>query len=279
MGRVAVVTDSTADFVEEAGVKHGIGIVPLVVNWDGETYRDKVDLGIAEFYQRLRQSKTSPTTGAPSLGAFDEVYRRMLEQHDSLVSIHLSSKLSATYDVACQAAEMVAPDRIAVVDSESLTVCLGWLAEQAARLGESESSHLAIADEINRMKSRIHVYFALDTLEYLRRGGRIGRAQSLLGTLLNVKPILTFQEGIVHPRERVRTFGAAVKRIAELVNSHSDAARVGVLHGDNPTSAAELARMLGERFPDMRIETGEIGAVLGVHGGPGVVGAAVLLRS
>lgn len=277
MPRIGVVTDSTADFSPDNPARQRVGVVPLVVNWDGQTYRDKVDLTTADFYRRLRGSKSSPSTGAPSLAAFQEEYERQLGASEGVVCLTLSSKLSATYDMATQAAQQVAPDRIRVVDSKSITMGLGWLAQAASELAESGKSLDEVAAGVEALVPRVRIYFTLDSLEYLRRGGRIGRAQALAGTLLNVKPILSIGDGEVHPVERVRTLGAALRRIAELSSTLGPIERLAVMQGDAAESAAELERTLAERLPGVRVERGEIGTVLGTHGGPGVVGFVALL--
>src|SRR5450631_2258305 len=131
-----VVTDSTADLPPDVQERYGLGMVPLVVNWDGQTFRDNVDLSTADFYQRLRVSKTLPKTGAPSLAAFEAAFREQLTHHDAVISINLASRLSGTYEVARRAAESVDPQRISVIDSGSVSICLGWLAEMAAGLAQ-----------------------------------------------------------------------------------------------------------------------------------------------
>jgi DegV family protein with EDD domain len=275
--RTGVVIDSTADLPE--GAKgHDIAVVPLVVNWDNETYQDKVGLTTDEFYRRLRVSRSTPKTGAPSLASFEATFRRQLERFEGgLVCVTLSSKLSGTHDIACQAAESVAPDKIQVVDSGNVTMATGWLAEQAAIMGESGASPREIADRLREIAPRLRVYAILDTLEFLKRGGRIGRAQALAGTLLNVKPIILIQDGEVHPVERVRTLGAATRRLVEIVSGAGPIERLAVLHGDALEHRNELERALQPHFPEMRFDRGEIGSVLGVHGGPGLFGVALQL--
>ena len=277
MGRTGVVTDSTADFTTDAVKRYSISIVPLVVNWDGATYRDKVDLTTADFYRRLKDSKTSPTTGAPNLALFEDAFNAQLERHDSVICVTLASKLSATYDVATQAAKSVDPKRIRVIDSRTVTVCLGWLAEDAAELGEQGKTADEIVPIIEERASRMRIYTTMDSLEYLRRGGRIGRAAALAGTLLNVKPILAIHDGEVHPVERVRTLSGALRRIPELVAALGPIERIAVKEGGASESADQLQRMVEEKFPGIEVGRGQIGSVLGVHGGPGVVGVATML--
>src|SRR3981081_3914802 len=148
MSSIGVVTDSTADLSPAVQERYGLGMVPLIVNWDGETFRDKRDLTTADFYQRLRTSKTLPKTGAPSLAAFEAAFREQLKQHTAVISVNLASKLSGTYEVARKAAESVDPRRISVVDSGSVSVCLGWLAEMAASLSQQGMERAAIVETL-----------------------------------------------------------------------------------------------------------------------------------
>jgi DegV family protein with EDD domain len=277
MSSVGVVTDSTADLPPALQERYGLGMVPLVVNWDGETFRDKLDLTTADFYRRLRTSKTLPKTGAPSLAAFEAAFRAQLKQHDAVISVNLASRLSATYDVARRAAESVDPQRIWVVDSGSVSVCMGWLAEMAANLAQQGLEPSTIVEQLEEARGRLRILAVLETLEFLKRGGRIGRAAALAGTLLSVKPILSVHDGEVAPVERVRTTNGALRRLVELVGALGPVERLGVVDGDSGTSATEVANQLRARYPDLAIDRGELGPVVGTHGGPGVVGVGILL--
>ncbi len=274
---IGLVTDSTADLPDTFPPDGALEIVPLLVSWDNETYRDKVDLTTAQFYERLRTSKSLPKTGAPSVAAFEQAYRKQLASHAQVMSIDLGASFSSTINVARQAAEAVDPERIMVVDSGTVTVCLGWMLEEAARLAEAGASAAEIAAAVERLRPRLRLFAILSTLEFLQRGGRIGRAASLAGTLLNVKPILEVRDGEVRPIERVRTINGAIRRLVELVVNAGPVDRLAIMNGAAQTSAAELERQLQPHFPRLHIVHGEIGAVLGVHAGPGVFGAAMLL--
>jgi DegV family protein with EDD domain len=274
---VAVVTDSTADLPPAVQEQLGVAVVPLIINWDGKTYRDKLDLGQAEFYRRLRASKTLPRTGAPSLAAFEAVFREQLKQHDAVVSLNLASSLSGTYEVARRAAESVDPRHIAVIDSGSVSVCLGWLAEMAATLARAGAALGDIVERLEEARGRLRILALLETLDFLQRGGRIGRAAALAGTLLAVKPILSVKDGEVAPVERVRTMNGAVRRLVELVVAQGPLERLGVIDADAASNAAQVERQLRERYPDLRVERGELGPVVGTHGGPGLVGVGMLL--
>jgi DegV family protein with EDD domain len=274
---IAIATDSTADLPPGLVERYHPTMVPLVVNWDNQTFRDKIDLSTAEFYRRLRTSKSLPKTGAPSMAAFETAFREQLEQHDSVVSVNLASGLSATFDVARRAAESVDPQRVHVIDSTSVSIGISWLVELAARLSEEGVGADEIVAQVEDARGRLRILALLDTLEFLQRGGRIGRAAAMAGTLLSVKPILSVRDGEVAPVERVRTMNSALRRLVELIVAMGPIEKLGVMDGDAPTNAAEVARQLQAHYPELTVDRGELGPVVGTHGGPGVVGVAVLL--
>lgn len=277
MTSIGVVTDSTADLDSQVQARLGLAVVPLIVNWDGQTYRDKIDLGPSEFYRRLRTSKSLPKTGAPSLAAFESVFREQLKEHDAVICVNLAAHLSGTFEVARSAAESVDPQRIWVVDSGSVSVCIGWLAEMAVTLSGRGVAPGDIVDQLNEAKGRLRILALLETLTFLQRGGRIGRAAALAGTLLSVKPILSVRDGEVGPVERVRTMNGAVRRLVELVVAEGAIERLGVIHADSPSNAGAVEGQLRAHFPEVTIDRGELGPVVGTHGGPGVIGVGILL--
>ena len=277
MTSVGVVTDSTADLPSALQERFGLSMVPLMVNWDGQTYRDKLDLTAADFYRRLRTSKTLPRTGAPSLAAFEAAFREQLKQHEAVVSVNLAARLSGTCEVARRAAESVDPRRIAVVDSGTVSVCLGWLAEMASHLAREGKALQDIVERLEEARGRVRILALLETLEFLKRGGRIGRAAALAGTLLSVKPILSVRDGEVAPVERVRTMSGALRRLVELVVAQGPVERLAVIDADSSASADEVEQQLRARYQDLTVERGELGPVVGTHGGPGVVGVGILL--
>ncbi|HEV7665859.1 MAG TPA: DegV family protein [Chloroflexota bacterium] len=274
---VGVATDSTADLRPEVQERYGLAMVPLIVNWDGQTFRDKLDLTTRDFYTRLRASKTLPKTGAPSLAAFETAFREQLKGHAAVVSVNLASKLSGTYEVARKAAESVDPQRISVIDSGSVSVCLGWLAEMAATLANDGLEPAEIVSRLEEAKGRLRIFALVETLDFLQRGGRIGRAAALAGTLLSVKPILSIRDGEVAPVERVRTMNGALRRLVELVVASGPVERLGVVDADSARNADDVDQQLRAHYPDMTIDRGELGPVVGTHGGPGVVGVGLLL--
>jgi fatty acid kinase fatty acid binding subunit len=274
---LAVITDSTADLDQATQDRLGLGMVPLVVNWDGQTFRDKIDLSATDFYRRLRTSKTLPKTGAPSLAAFEGAFREQLTAYEGVICINLAAGLSGTYDVARRAAESVDPQHIRVVDSGSVSICIGWLAEMAVTLANQGIPLDGIIERLDEARGRLRILALLETLTFLQRGGRIGRAAALAGTLLNVKPILSVRDGEVGPVERVRTMNGAIRRLVELVVAQGPIERLGVIHADSPTYADEVEELLHTRFPEVSIDRGELGPVVGTHGGPGVIGVGILL--
>src|SRR5712691_1213382 len=213
---VAIVTDSTSDLPPALAAARSVTVVPLTLNLDGESLLDGVDITASEFYRRLPNATSHPTTSQPSPGAFAEKYTVLLEDHDAIVSIHISEKLSGTYASARQAADMTDPKRVHVVDSEVVSMSLGLVALVASALAAQKVDAAAIESRVLAMRPHVHTYFSVATLEFLRRGGRIGRASALLGSVLQVKPVLCIRDGLVTPLERVRTFDRALNRVIEL---------------------------------------------------------------
>lgn len=278
MGKVRVVTDSTADMDEQTAARLGIVTVPLNVHWNMETYLDKAELSMDEFYRKLREEKGTPKTSQPSAGRFEEVYRSLLGDADGIVSVHISRKISGTANAAQTAASYVNPDRIAVVDSRNLSDSLGTLAVRvatAAAEGASLSECVALAESL---VPRLRLFAAMDTLEFLRRGGRVSRIQAFAGNLLSIKPVVHLVDGEIVPADRVRTRSAAVRRIAEMVVALGPVEEAAVLYGDDPRPAEELLRLLAEMAPALQVRYGRTGAVIGSHTGPGVFGAAAVVR-
>ncbi|MEO8457753.1 MAG: DegV family protein, partial [Chloroflexota bacterium] len=230
------------------------------------------------FYEKLSHAKDLPTTSAPSVGDFLNVYRETLKTTDEILSIHLSSKLSATYSTACQAAAQLNDEgaKIDVVDSQSISIGLIFLA-QAARTAALAG---ATIDEMKRivesMIPRLHIYVVLDTLEYVRRGGRIGRARAFLGTIMRVKPVLSFKEGEVHPEERVRTRSHALDRMFQLATSYPSTEAIGVAYSTNAEEADAFKKRIEESLDGQKVQMARLGPVIGVHGGPGTLGVGVL---
>jgi DegV family protein with EDD domain len=275
--KIAVVTDSTADLTPEMVEELGVTVVPLRVIFGNEAYREGVDITTEEFYERLVKSRQLPTTSAPSVGDFQEVYERLLKEADGIISIHISSKLSGTVQVAETARQSVAkPERITVVDSLAVSIGMGFAimeAVEAARAGAKLAEVKTAAESAAR---GFHVRFMLDTLEYVRRGGRIGRARAYLGTLLSVKAILSIREGELYPEERVRTRARGLERLVQWAVRHQNVKRAAVGHSTTPDEAESIRQRLAMAFPNVKVHLVRFGPVLGTHGGPGIVGAAFM---
>jgi DegV family protein with EDD domain len=271
---IRILVDSTADIPRDRAQRLGIVVVPLTVLFGDTGYRDGVDLDGPTFYQKLTSSSVMPTTSTPSPGLFEDGYRQLIrEGATGIVSIHLASKLSATFSVARGAAEQVSRETnipIELVDSGTVSAGFGLPAEivaAEAREGKSLAEVRAHAESLCR---RSHVLAVLDTLEFLRRGGRISGAQAMLGTLLNVKPLIEVRDGEVVGLERVRTRAKAYERIGELVQALGQLEAVAVVESD--ITAGDQLVAVAQRFWSGPIERSFLGPVVGAHGGPGAAG-------
>jgi DegV family protein with EDD domain len=284
--QVRVVTDSTADLPEELVRSHGIQVVPLLVLFGDRAYRDGVDLRPREFYEHLERGAVPPRTNPPARHDFLEVYRALGSRKD-LISVHLSGKLSQTVENARAASEEgLATLRqlrgeealLAVVDSGTVSLGLGLLALFAARLAHRGLAPAEVVARLEALRPRLHVLFAVDTLEYLARGGRIGRARAMMGKLLGIKPILGVVDGEVVAVDRVRGGRAAQPRLIELFKARVDPARpvvAAVAHAKAPVWADRLRGLLEQSFQVREMIVAEMGPAVGTHAGPGTVGACL----
>ena len=270
---VRIVTDSSCDLTTEEAEELGIDIVPLSIRFGTEEFTDRVDLTVDEFYKRLAESAALPETSAPSPGAFEETFRRAVELGaDGVVCINLSSELSATIQSAQNAARAVeGVIDVRVIDSRSITSGLGsqvLAAARAAREGKTADEIVALVED---MVSRTHVVGALDTLENLKKGGRIGGAQALLGNLLSIKPLVDISTGKVEEAGKARTRRKALQWLADRLLERPAVENLCVTHGNAPDVDAFLA-LIASRYPRESIRIGIIGPVIGTHGGPRVLG-------
>jgi DegV family protein with EDD domain len=273
----AIVLDSTSDFFDARERHANMRIVPLYVLFDGEALRDHVDIGPAAFYERLASSKTLPTTSQPTPGDFLACYEELHGAgYQRIWSLHLTSKLSGTHESAVRAAEQLGGDIVRVVDTETASLACALLAEAIDRRLEDGTTDEAIQVLVDRFKEENRVVFTVDTLEYLQKGGRIGKAQALAGSLLHVKPILSVRDGVIEPVGRVRGRQKAVAEFAKLFEEKSedrDGLRVAIAHANAPEWIETLTDMTLKVRPNARVELVEtLGAVVGTHAGPGAVG-------
>jgi len=280
VGVVRIVTDSAADLPPAIAAANGIEIVPLSVRFGSESYLSGVELGADEFWSKLRSSPDSPSTAAPSAGDFQSAYERLARDGATgIVSVHLSSKLSATYQSAEVASKQMDNVAVEVVDSLAVSAGTGLLAVRAAERAAAGAGAADIAAELNEMRSRVHLYGVIDTLEYLRRGGRIGGAAALLGTMLKVKPVIGLEGGVVEPVDRVRTRGKALEHVVGLVRQHADRIeRLVVVSGEAP-DVDQFVAMLDGIVDVTPSDVWPFGPIVGAHAGPGVVGVCFTTSS
>ena len=272
-----VVTDSVADIPPKLAEELAITIVPFYVRFGDEVYRDGIDLSTEEFYRKLMSNRRLPVSSTPSPGEIAKVYDRLADETDKILSIHVSSKLTATYEVALQAREqMKRKCRVEVVDSKSGAMGEGLVVITAAREAQAGADLDRVADIARKAVLKSHVHMCFDTLEYLRRGGRIGKAQALLGSVLRVNPIVGVRDGEVHPFGRERSRAKAIDRLFDFVKSLPSMRELAVEHATNPGEAEALADRLGALFPRERIYISTVAPAIGVHVGPRVIAVSAL---
>jgi DegV family protein with EDD domain len=272
-----LVTDSTSDLLAADADKLGVTVVPLTVRFGEEQFRDGIDMDADTFYRRLTSSAVSPTTSQPSPEQFAEVYRSLLAADgDQVVSLHIAGKLSGTLQSANLAAQEFAPGRVFPVDSLSVSAGIQLLLRQAARDRDDGVDAAGVVENLERLRQRLIVFVLLDTLVYLHRGGRIGRAQAFLGGVLNVKPLLQVHLGEVEPVARVRSRQQGMAKTVELVRALGPLQSVAMMHTTVPEAAGELRTKLVGMLPELDITLGQLGPVVGTYGGPGLIGVAAL---
>ncbi len=267
-----MVTDSTADVPPEWIERYGISVVPLTVLFGQEAFRDRVDLSDAEFFARLQTADQLPTTSAPSPGAFAELYERLSTECEGIISIHIGRTLSGTTEAARLGAASLPGFPVHVIDSGSVTMTVGFLAQVAAEAPDLAQALLRVRERLGRQK----VLALLDTLRYIELGGRVSRAQAMLGTMLDLKPILALQQGEIKSVDRVRTRGKALKRLLQLLQQDLPIERLAVMHAQAPADAERLRDELAGELKPVEAVIGQIGCVLGTHTGPGALGFAYL---
>jgi len=269
---VKIVTDSGADLPSQLAEELGIAVVPVYVRFGDKVYRDRVDISEDEFYERLTHDPVHPNTTQPTPQDFVDVYQKLSKEADGIVSIHLTSKLSGTCNSALMARETVGKEcPIEMVDSETLSMALGLVviaAAKAAKAGESMDKVVAAAKQA---MPKIRLLFLLDTLEYLKKGGRIGKAKALLGSILSVKPVLTIKDGELVPAGQVRTRAKGMNKLFEFVKEVADIQDLAVVYNTTPDEAQALVERLGSVFDKEKIRMARVGPGLGVHGGPGAM--------
>ncbi len=278
---IKIVTDSTGHLTQEQAQANDITVVPAKVIFGTTEYRDEVDLTKEQFYEMLPTAKHHPTTSQPSAGDFVQVYRPILDAGREIVSIHLASKLSGTYASACTAKteledKLKKTVPITILDTPFVSMAFGMLVLVAAQAAAAGKSRDEIVAAVNALIPKMNLILVLDTLEYLKRGGRIGAARALLGTALNVKPLLEVKHGAIEPLEQQRSRAKALKRLLEIMEERvaGRPVHVTVLHARAIAEADAMEKELRARFACQELFKNEIGPAVGVHTGPGALGLA-----
>jgi len=273
---VKIVTDSGSDLPLELAKKLGITIVPVYIYFGDKAYKDGVDIGPDELYEKLVKGQIYPTTTQPMPADFAEVYTALAKETDAIVSIHLPTKVSGTYNAAVQGIDIAKPRcEVHVLDSLSVSAGIGLIVIAAAQVANKGGKVAEVLEETRKAISKTQMRGLLDTLQYLLKGGRITRTRALVGTLLNVKPILTMRHGELVQAGMARSYAKGLEQVLEFVKNYSNLREVGIAQSTVPEEAEKLKKMLGSVIDEKHILMTRIGAGLGVHGGPGtiVVGA------
>ena len=272
--KVAIVTDGACSLSPAQGEQLGVHVAPVYVNFENKTYQAGVDLEASEFYRLMHASKKLPTTAQPTAADFINLYTRLADEADEIVTVVISHHMSATLQSAEMAKEQFTKVPVHIIDSESVSLGFGMMAIAAARVAAQGQDAKAVIQLVEEIKRRINVIFTVDTLEYLHKGGRIGGATAFLGSALSIKPILYIKDGRIEPLEKQRTRKRSVARLLKIMEEKvgSDEVHVAILHGNIPDEAHELEQQIRGRFNCVELVTSEMGPVIGVHAGPGTLG-------
>ena len=269
---VKIVTDSVADLPSQVVEELGITIVPLNVRFGEEVYRDGIDLTAEQFYDKLKQSEILPVTSVPAPATFAEAYNKLAEETDEILVITISSRLSGTYDVASESMGLMKRKcRVEVIDSHWVVMAEGFMVMAAARAAQAGANFDEVVDITHRNMKRVDMRAAFDTLEYLKRGGRIGAAQALLGSILKINPIITLRDGVVHPVGREHSRAKAIDHLYKFARDYSNIEEMAVEDAACPDDAELLVERLDSKFPRERIYRSKTTPVIGTHTGPGLL--------
>jgi DegV family protein with EDD domain len=268
---VRIVTDSSSDIPPDIAKELGITVVPLYVTFGTVNYKDGVDITPDEFFNRLQNDPVHPTTSAASPGDFADVYNKLSKDADEIISIHLSRKVSATWDAAMCGRDLVEGTkcRIEVVDSRFTTMALGLISVAAANAARAGKNMQTIIDNINDMIPRMRLYGVLDTLKYIVKGGRLGRISPLFSSMLPVKPLLAMKDGLIAPTGVVRTKNKGIDHLVDMVKSTLHIKEIGISHSSGDEEVKSFCERVKSILPDIKPTVAKLGPALGVHGGPG----------
>jgi DegV family protein with EDD domain len=278
MNKIALVTDSTANMPPAMVAQYQVHVIPVRIQWDEETLVDGVDISATQFYERLVKSKSIPTTSQPSAGDFMALFERLAKDHDGIIAPLISSGVSGTVNSAETALQTFSQVPVEMIDTHLAAGAAGLVVETAARAIASGADLKAVRAAVDRVRATVKVYFVVDTLKYLHKGGRIGGASRYMGTALDIKPILYLDDnGKIDALEKVRTKKKAIERIIELAAEHVGAskARAVVMHANAPEEAERVRAQVEARMDCEQVDIYEIGPAVGVHVGPGAIGLSV----
>ncbi|WP_421381474.1 DegV family protein [Bacillus salacetis] len=273
--KTAIVTDSTAYIPKELRDRYDIKMIPLSVILGGESYREEVDISASDFYEEVKNEEKLPTTSQPPLGSFVELYEDLAKNYDAVISIHLSSGISGTYQGAVQAKDMAEGIEVYPYDSEISCMVQGFYPIYASKLASEGMDPKEILIKLDEMKETVKAYFMVDDLAHLQRGGRLSAAQAIIGSLLQVKPLLHFQEKVIVPFEKIRTRKKAMKRIVELLDNDIQKGypmQVVIIHANREEEAEKWKEELQQKYPDTDFTVSYFGPVIGTHLGEGSMG-------
>lgn len=274
---VKIVTDSVADLPSQVVKELDITVVPILIRWGEELYRDGIDLTAEQFYERLKRSKIPPSTSVPSPGTFAEAYDKLAEEANEILAIIVTSRLTGTYNVALQSIGLMKRKcRVEVIDSKCATMAEGFVVMKAAQAAQAGASLDEVMEVTRKTIPRVDFLSTFDTLEYLKRGGRIGKAQAFLGSILKVNPLITLRDGVVEPAGRTRSRAKAIDRLCEFAMSYSHIEEIAIEEATTPDEAEMIAERLSAKFPKERIYRSKPSPVIGAHTGPGFLLVAVL---
>lgn len=282
MSKVAIVTDSTAYIPKELESEYDLRIAPLQLIWGEEQFRDGVDIQPVQFYEKLAHAEIMPSTSQATPGALKEIYKELTNQGYDVFSIHISSKLSGTIDSAIQAKAMLEIDNIEIFDSESAGMALGFQVLAVARAAANGASLKECLKIAEKARENTGVLFAVRTLEFLHRGGRIGGGQAFLGTMLNLKPILEVRDGKIEAAGKVRTMNKAVDKVIDIMKQqvgNNTPVRIAIQHGNVYEEAVQLLHKVTSSMPEGSVAEAviaDVSPVIGTHTGPGVIGIAYM---
>ena len=272
---IAVVSDSTGYIPEDLLKKYNIYTIPLSVVFGEESYREGIDITTEQFYQKIKEIKDLPSTSQPSIGSFVQLFEQLSESYDAVISIHLSKRFSGTYDVAVSAGKMVDNLEVFAFDTALSAMPQGLFAIAASELATKGKTAEEIIAYLEAMKKKTYTYFMVEDLSHLERGGRLNKGQALIGSLLNIKPVLHIVDGLIVPFEKIRTRKKALNRIMSMLEEdvqHQKVKRVVFIHANNLAKVKEIQREFSEKHPEIETIISYFGPVIGTHLGEGSLG-------